>query len=70
MLREMDDRYLLPYRDRLVTQVRVDYALTLVLEGDASVSVEEPTGSASPTVRECAHTRWSGRLGPGNGSRR
>lgn len=42
MLREMGDRHLLPYRHRVVTQVRVDCALTLLLEGDASVCIEQP----------------------------
>jgi hypothetical protein len=39
-LHEMDDRYLLPYGRRAVTQVRVDHALTLLLEGGASVTIE------------------------------
>ena len=40
-LREMDDRFSLPYRHRRVTQIRVDHALTLLLEGHVSVAVEQ-----------------------------
>jgi len=39
-LREMDDRFLLPHRNRRVTQVIEDYVLTLVLDGDVTVSIE------------------------------
>lgn len=58
MPREMDDRYLLPYRDRLVTQVRVDCALTLLLEGDASVLVEQPASLSVGFVRAVGAEVW------------
>jgi len=39
-LAEREDRYLLPYRGRQVTAIVVDHALTLVLDGDATVRIE------------------------------
>jgi hypothetical protein len=40
-LHELDDRYLLPYGRRAVTQVRIDHALTLLVEGGASVTIAQ-----------------------------
>ncbi|RVX46912.1 hypothetical protein EDD27_9825 [Nonomuraea polychroma] len=37
---ELEDRWLLPYRSMQVTQIRVSYQLTLVLDGEAQVDLE------------------------------
>ncbi|MGJ6966261.1 DUF6188 family protein [Streptosporangium sp. G11] len=37
---ELEDRWLLPYRGMQVVQVQVSYQLTLLLDGDAQVSIE------------------------------
>ena len=39
-LTEHDDRWLLPYRDERVIQVRVSYQLTLLLESGATIDIE------------------------------
>ena len=41
-LREEDDRYVLPYRNRRVNQIVVDHALTLVLDGHVTLTIESP----------------------------
>jgi hypothetical protein len=37
---ELEDRWLLPYRGMQVTQIRVSYQLTLVLDGGGQVDLE------------------------------
>jgi hypothetical protein len=39
-LAELSDRWLLPYRGLNVSQITVDYALTFLLEGQASIVIE------------------------------
>ncbi|MEU3167273.1 DUF6188 family protein [Streptosporangium sp. NPDC006930] len=39
-LAELEDRWLLPYRGMRVVQVQVSYQLTLLLDGDAQVTIE------------------------------
>src|SRR5215472_3950406 len=39
-LTEIPDRWVLPYRGLKISQVRVDYALTFLLEGQASIVIE------------------------------
>jgi hypothetical protein len=39
---ELPDRWLLPYRGMKVTRVLVDYALTLLLKGQAEIVIESP----------------------------
>jgi hypothetical protein len=50
----MDDRWILPYREMRVLQVRVSYQLTLVLDGGASVDLESEAelGKVAPNTAD------------------
>jgi hypothetical protein len=40
-LEEFDDRWLLGYRDMRVVQVQISYQLTLLLDGDTTIDIEQ-----------------------------
>jgi Family of unknown function (DUF6188) len=50
-LTELPDRWVLPYRGLKISQITVDYALTFLLEGQASIAIESDATLADRTGR-------------------